>query len=242
MSGSPPVTVNDPERGAGVGMAGTGRRTLVSTALGLSIVLLAATDGPLGDGHATVVRSAGFGVGTHAHVRLAAPVPITGPSSPTTDPRPGSAMPRRLVIPRIGVDAAIEQVGVDGSGRMGVPTRPADVAWYALGPAPGEPGDAVIDGHLDWYDMPRAVFYDLDNLRPGDEVDVVSGTERVRFVVTTTQIVPYTARPPGLFDLAGEPRLSLITCAGSWDNRRGTYAKRLVVTARGMALAGQAAP
>ena len=41
-----------------------------------------------------------------------------------------------------------------------VPSKPTDVAWYKPGPAPGEAGDAVIDGHLDWT-TGRAVFWDL---------------------------------------------------------------------------------
>jgi len=93
-------------------------------------------------------------------------------------------------------------------------------------------GDAVIDGHLDWYGMPRAVFYDLGQLRPGDEIDVRSGDGLVRFAVTDTETVAYNAQPAGLFTTTGAARLSLITCAGAWDGRHGTYAQRLLVNAR----------
>ena len=158
-----------------------------------------------------------------------APVPPDA-AAPETPRLP----PLRLIIPRIGVDAAVEQVGVDGSGRMDVPARPDDVAWYAPGPAPGESGDAVMDGHLDWYDAPRAVFADLHELRPGDRVDVLNASDRLRFVVTAVDRVAYTARPAGLFDATGGARLSLITCAGSWDSAHGTYAERLVITARSL--------
>jgi len=49
---------------------------------------------------------------------------------------------------------------------MAVPSVPSHVAWYSPGPAPGEPGDAVIDGHLDWTTGP-AVFWNLGKLHAG---------------------------------------------------------------------------
>lgn len=164
-------------------------------------------------------------------VQTEAPRP-SGPARPSSTPAPVRALPLRLRIPSIGVDAAVEQVGVDSTGSIGVPTQPMNVAWYAPGPAPGEPGDAVIDGHLDWYDTPRAVFSDLGRLRPGDAIEVVSTRDTRRFTVTESRTYPYTAQPAGLFDTTGDPRLSLITCAGAWDSRHGTYAERLIVTAR----------
>ena len=105
------------------------------------------------------------------------------------------------------------------------------MAWYEPGPAPGEAGDAVIAGHLDWY-TGRAVFWDLHRLGRGDEVDVVARDgARLRFRVTDTATVAYTAHPPGLFAGSGAPRLSLITCDGAWDSQHGTYADRLIVNA-----------
>jgi LPXTG-site transpeptidase (sortase) family protein len=153
----------------------------------------------------------------------------------TPPPAPPGLVPTRLRIPKIGVDAVVEEVSVDSTGSMGVPTRPMDVGWYSPGSAPGQPGDAVIDGHLDWYGVPRAVFYDLDQLRSGDEIDVQNGNGQVRFAVTNTETLPYTAQPDGLFDTTGAARLSLITCSGAWDSRHGTYAQRLLVTARPLA-------
>jgi LPXTG-site transpeptidase (sortase) family protein len=147
--------------------------------------------------------------------------------------RPDPAMtPIRLQIPRIGVDAVVEEVGMDSTGSMAVPLRATDVGWYSPGPAPGQPGDAVIDGHLDWYDMPRAVFYDLDQLRPGDEIDVRGGGGLVRFAVTDSRTVTYNSQPAGLFGTTGAARLSLITCAGAWDSAHATYAQRLLVNAK----------
>jgi LPXTG-site transpeptidase (sortase) family protein len=142
----------------------------------------------------------------------------------------GSRPPGRLVIPSIGVNAPVEQVGVDSTGAMGVPIQSSDTAWYKLGPPPGDAGDAVIDGHLDWYDTSRAVFYSLKDLNIGDLIEVqrVDGVSH-HFRVTNVQSVAYNATVPGLFATTGPPRLSLITCGGKWDTRLGQYLQRVIV-------------
>jgi sortase A len=147
------------------------------------------------------------------------------------EPSPGARhIPATLVIPSIGVQALIEQVGLDQNDNMAIPRKPMEVGWYSPGPAPGEAGDAVIDGHLDWYGMPRAVFYNLDKLKPGDEIDVVAQDgARLRFAVHGLATYPYTAHPAGLFDTTGRPQLSLVTCSGAWDAGKSTYNQRLVV-------------
>jgi sortase (surface protein transpeptidase) len=135
-------------------------------------------------------------------------------------------------VPAIGVDAAMELVGRDAGGRMAVPSRPEDVGWYGDGAAPGDPGDAVIDGHLDWGNRP-AVFWRLRELGPGDEIAVdMPGRGTARFQVETLTTVPYTARPPGLFATSGPSRLSLVTCVGPFDYLARTYSQRLIVDAR----------
>ncbi|MBO0681591.1 MAG: class F sortase, partial [Candidatus Dormibacteraeota bacterium] len=137
----------------------------------------------------------------------------------------------QLVISKINVNAPVEVVGLDENNNMGVPEKPTDVGLYGPGAQPGQPGDAVIDGHLDWYNMPQAVFYNLSNLAPGDEVDVLEGSKTLHFKVTDSENVAYNSHPPGLFATDGAPRLTLITCSGSWDVGRSTYTQRLIVNA-----------
>jgi sortase (surface protein transpeptidase) len=150
-------------------------------------------------------------------------------AAPTSTPQ--RQLPAQLVIPKISVMAPVEQVGVDRNNNMDVPTKASDVAWYRPGPAPGEAGDAVIDGHLDWT-TGKAVFWDLHLLQAGDEIDVVSQDGvKLRFTVTDAHSYSYTAHPAGLFATSGQPQLSLITCSGSWDKGRQVYLQRLVVNA-----------
>jgi hypothetical protein len=136
----------------------------------------------------------------------------------------------RLVIPRIGVDAPIEALGRDRSGAMASPATLEGVGWFDGGPAPGQAGDAVIDGHYGG-EQP-AVFRKLHLLRPGDEIDVVWPDGHITyFEVSSLQTVPAASHPVGVFSRAGPARLSLITCAGAWVQSKATYSERLIVTA-----------
>ncbi|TMC35614.1 MAG: class F sortase, partial [Chloroflexi bacterium] len=173
--------------------------------------------------------AAGAASTTAQHHAAAAPSPSPSP------PQVGSARAReggwRLVIPRIGVDALIQPVGKDRDGAMASPSSLDAVGWFNRGPAPGQSGDAVIDGH---YGLPQepAVFRKLRLLRPGDEVQVVWPDGRtVDFEVTRSEIVPASSHPPDVFSRSGPSRLSLITCFGAWDESRATYSDRLIVTA-----------
>jgi LPXTG-site transpeptidase (sortase) family protein len=172
--------------------------------------------------------------GGAAATAAASPLPTDTPQAQATPAPPVRHLPARLVIPSIGVDAPVEAVGRDRNNNMAVPSVASHVAWYSPGPAPGETGDAVIDGHLDWTTGP-AVFWNLGKLKAGDEIRIVAQDGAVqRFGVTRAQRVSYTAPPPGLFVSTGAPRLSLITCAGSWDTGKKTYNQRLVVDSQPM--------
>ena len=143
------------------------------------------------------------------------------------------ALPVRLIIPAIGVDAAIQSVGLfwNGDGTMSIPTNFTDVAWYNGGPAPGAPGSAVIDGHLDGRNVREAVFYNLGNLKPGDLVEVLDASGTLwRFQVARLMTYDYNASTSDIFSGdTSAARLNLITCAGSWIKSQKLYNKRIVV-------------
>ena len=150
------------------------------------------------------------------------------PQVPSLQPK---AAGWRLVIPRIGVEAPIERVGLDEHGAMASPGNLESVGWFNQGPSPGQPGDAVLAGHLG---VPRqpGVFKDLRLLRPGDAILVIWPDGRtVEFQVAASESLPLEAHPPGVFAQTGPARLSLITCAGAWDRSQATYSERLIVTA-----------
>ncbi len=205
--------------------------TLIVVAAAVAAVLALKPDSP-----ASRPRPASSEVNVLASMPLVAtPTPSQSPSTAVAAARGSTAglaargTPDRLVIAAIGVDAHIEGVGTTSDGRMDVPRDVWDVGWYAPGVKPGMPGDAVIDGHLDWYTGP-AVFWHLNQVRVGDTVDVqFVGGGIVHFRVTRMAAYGAASPPSDLFGRGGPPRLTLITCAGRWDGR--SYTERLVVNA-----------
>lgn len=167
-------------------------------------------------------------------VVFAAPLPShTPPPTSTPDPFLDAGDPVRLEIPAILVDANIEAVGLTDQNAMDVPKGWMNAGWYAKGFRPGEPGNAVIAGHLDSNTGGPAVFWSLHDLAPGDEVFVTySSGLRLQFQVNGNQIYDYDADGPIIETIFGPGQtadLNLITCKGSWDYGNATYSKRLVV-------------
>jgi LPXTG-site transpeptidase (sortase) family protein len=159
-----------------------------------------------------------------------APVPESYQVAPAAMPVADST-PARLVISEIGVNARIEARGLDASRTMLTPRDYRDVAWYDQGPVPGQPGNALLNGHVDWW-TGAAVFTRLSELRPGDMVTIVraDGT-RLTFRVTGRRIVTAGARVASLFAPSKVPSLTLITCAGAWDPSILSDTHRLLVSA-----------
>src|SRR5687768_11412154 len=62
---------------------------------------------------------------------------------------PALVRPQRLDIPKLGITAVVEHVGLDAKKNMDVPKDHHNVAWYQHGPVPGEVGNSVVAGHLD---------------------------------------------------------------------------------------------
>ncbi len=153
-----------------------------------------------------------------------------------------SGMPLQLRIPRIGVDAPFEPVGVLADGSMGVPKQPERVGWYAFGPRPGERGSAVVAGHRGWKNG-EAVFDRLSELRVGDTI-LVADAENVwhTFIVRGSKVFGPMEDTGEVFGVSGQVAasrkngvfLNLITCEGEWDRAAAQFTKRLVVFAEGV--------
>ncbi|MEU4678037.1 class F sortase [Micromonospora sp. NPDC023737] len=142
-----------------------------------------------------------------------------------------SGTPIRVRVPRIGVDSPLTVLGLNRD-RALVPPADFDVAgWYGGGPAPGDPGPAVLAGHLDSRRGP-AVFAHLDELRPGDTVEVRRGGQWLPFRVTESLRTRKDRFPTAaVYGPTPGPELRLITCGGDFDRRRGHYVDNVVVFA-----------
>jgi LPXTG-site transpeptidase (sortase) family protein len=155
-------------------------------------------------------------------------VPALEPAS--TEP----LVPVRLVVPAIGVDAEVEQVGKTLQGAMATPEALANVGWYRLGAQPGAAGNAVFAGHVNNALGLAGVFKELSKLKKGDEVRVQGqdGTELVYVVERIDSYKEAEAPVEEIFATSGPTQLVLITCEGEWDEVTRTFDKRLVVVAR----------
>ncbi|MCK5122725.1 MAG: sortase [Candidatus Pacebacteria bacterium] len=140
-------------------------------------------------------------------------------------------LPQKLEIPKLGINTRIQDVGLDANQKMKTPSNNTDVAWFNLGPKPGEIGSAVIVGHLDTKSSQPAVFWDLHKLKAGDDVFVIDGeNNKKRFqVIFSEKYGTETAPMEKIFGADDGIYLNLITCGGVWDKAKNNYSERVVV-------------
>ena len=107
----------------------------------------------------------------------------------------------------------------------------AEVGWYRLGPRPGEPGSAVLAGHIDFNGRPGA-FFELLSIPLGAEIIVTGDRSSRRYLVTAREQIPKAE-----VDLAryftndGPERITLITCGGAFDRGVRHYRDNIIITA-----------
>lgn len=159
----------------------------------------------------------------------AEPVPILPPSPTAQAPGP---KPTRLQIPAIAVDTPLVPLGLHANGSMEVPADAALAGWYDLGPRPGQPGPAVLAGHVDSRQGP-GVFFRLRELRAGDLVMVSrEDGSRLGFRVTAVEQHDKDALPvERIWAETEQPLLRLITCGGTFDRSVRHYTDNIVVFA-----------
>ena len=145
----------------------------------------------------------------------------------------GSGIPARLIIPKLGVNAYVEQVGLDSAGAMDVPKKFTTAAWYKLGYKIGDNGNAVFSGHYDTYSGSPAIFWNISKLNAGDSIIVIdTGGTSYRFMVREKRVYEFDKFPlQEVFGTAGTSGVNLITCSGEWDKIAKNYSTRTVIYA-----------
>ncbi|MFI5755886.1 class F sortase [Streptomyces sp. NPDC051569] len=158
------------------------------------------------------------------------PLPQRAGRAPGT--RAAAAPPVRITIARIGLDHGLTGIRVQQDGHLAVPDDPDRVGWWSDGPRPGDPGAAILVGHVDSATGPAA-FYGLASLRPGDAITVHRRDgSRVTFTVRALRQYEKDAFPDDqVYATSGPPVLRLITCGGTYDRERGGYRDNVVVYA-----------
>jgi sortase A len=111
------------------------------------------------------------------------PAPTPGPAPPPA-PTPAPLPTDRLVIPRIGLDTKVVDVGIATTGEM--ETVPFAAGRLTFSAQAGDPGNAVIAGHND---IQGEVFRRLPELREGDEIILYRGPAAYHYTVVVRTIV-----------------------------------------------------
>jgi LPXTG-site transpeptidase (sortase) family protein len=141
-------------------------------------------------------------------------------------------IPASIDIPKIGTHADIVTLGQDADGAMQAPTDPDTVGWYGLGTGIGTPGNALLDGHVDWGGRLR-VFGLLKQLAPGDTIQITDSQGTVlTYSVTWTRLFDADSAPlDQIFEQTPDETVTLITCGGAFDQAAHMYVSRWVVRA-----------
>lgn len=143
-----------------------------------------------------------------------------------------------LIFPSAHFRAAMIGVGVTPAGLFGAPDNPHVIGWWSEGPAPGEPGNVLLDGHRDFTatdgTIGTGVCWQLDDAGPGDLMIIRDRWDGRAFVYTVRAIHHIAWNDPAgqSFLRSGTaPTLTLITCEGSFDQSTHNYSQRTIVVA-----------
>ncbi len=164
-------------------------------------------------------------------------ITATRPSIPTPTATASPAVPQRIRIGRIDLDAPIVPVGqhtitVDGKvfSQWDVPDQ-RSAGWHRNSAALGETGNLVLNGH---HNVNGEVFRYLVALKPGDLITLESTERRYYYVVVQTMTLAEQDQPLEIRQSnarwilpTDDERVTLITC---WPYYANTH--RLVVIAR----------
>ncbi|MER6956881.1 MULTISPECIES: class F sortase [unclassified Streptomyces] len=148
----------------------------------------------------------------------------------------GRALPQRIDIPELGVQAPVVARGLDTEGAIDPPPfdQAGVVGWYADGAQPGAKGTALLVGHVDTETRP-AVFYKLSTLKAGETVRVVRDDGKVaEFTVDDVTVVQrdrFDAQQAYGTRQSGRAELRLITCGGAFDRVSHSYTANVIVSA-----------
>jgi hypothetical protein len=143
--------------------------------------------------------------------------------------------PVAMKIEKAQVDAQVEPQPIQ-DGVMLDPSGPFVIAWYEDTGKLGQQTNLVFAGHLDYYDVGQAVFFDLWQLAEGDQIQII-GEDQESFLYSVEWGRNFTVdelTSESIQDIVGKTDtecVTLITCGGPFDYNVGQYLDRFVVRA-----------
>lgn len=134
--------------------------------------------------------------------------------------------PTSVDIPAIGAHSTLVPLGLNPDKTVEVPPleQPKQAGWYSLGAIPGDPGPAVLLGHVDSHGT-EGIFFRLKDLKPGDVVAIGRADgSTISFRITHVDVVPKAVFPTAAVygDTPG-PEIRLVTCGGALDAAAHSY-------------------
>ena len=148
--------------------------------------------------------------------------------------RGGADDPKKLTIPSVGIDAYVQNVGVDQNQQIAVPNNIHIAGWFVDSVRPGQKGLSIIDGHVDGRTVNEGVFAKLGKLKEGGALTVEMGSGSVlRYRVHKITTVATDKATDVLYSQIPSinSQLNLITCTGTYLKDQKTYDQRTIVAA-----------
>ena len=166
------------------------------------------------------------------------PTPNSLPDYPIPEPpehlkqgadgnEPDSSAMTRINIPAMGLDTVVKYVPFDLSSWL-IGGLKQEVAWMGDTSWPGLGSNTGLAGHVDLANGDSGPFWNLGDLKAGDQVTVFTEHSQYTYQVRESRIVPDLDL--SVIEPTEKPQLTLITCAG-WDAELKLYLLRLVVFA-----------
>ena len=139
-----------------------------------------------------------------------------------------------MEIGKIGVSSELLHLGLQENGTLEVPPEDAGApaGWYNGSPAPGDPGPAVLLGHVNSLSQTAGVFARLPELSKGDIIRI-EREDGSSVVFTVDRGEQYRKNQFPTLEVYGNtegPELRLITCDG-YNPDTGIFEDNYVVYA-----------
>ena len=149
-----------------------------------------------------------------------------------------------LLVPSARIKASIVRVGLAPGNAFGSPDNPEVIGWWESGPAPGQVGNVLLDGHRDFSDLDKnlgtGVCWSLPNTVAGDAILVRDNAASVYYVyevIETVAVAWNDTDAVSYLQSTDDARLTLITCEGAFDKDAHNYSNRRIVVAVMMGVA-----
>ena len=150
----------------------------------------------------------------------------------------GQATPYVIQIPTARMQAKIVWLRLTDNTALGSPDNPFVVGWWVDGAAPGEVGNVLLDGHVDYTDITEevgtGVSWFLADVTVGDPILIRNDAAQETYVYRVTEATAVAADDGDALRYlqnSSEPVLTFITCEGAFDHEAFEYPERRIVRA-----------